>query len=151
MCRRTWKPSLRDAFQRPPRLRPGLGRPRIRPRRRLRLRPATAAGTDEEPRPGSVRRHGKPPEAGFGAEWIARSLTAQTGGLRPERGLFRHPAPGATVEQDVWVRYGFTGTGMRIFPTQDRWAVPLTDKLSCTRDRQPPTGIRNAFRQEAFA
>ncbi len=37
-----------------------------------------------------------PAEAGFGAEWSAHSLTVQTGGLQPERGLFWHPAPGTT-------------------------------------------------------
>ncbi|TXR99666.1 class A beta-lactamase-related serine hydrolase [Streptomyces sp. col6] len=92
-----------------------------------------------------------PAEAGFGAEWSAHSLTVQTGGLQPERGLFWHPAPGTTDEQDVWVHYGFTGTGMWISPTQDRWAVLLTNKLYYTRDRQPLTDVRNSFRQLAFA
>ncbi|MEV0689480.1 serine hydrolase domain-containing protein [Streptomyces sp. NPDC050388] len=92
-----------------------------------------------------------PGEAGFGAEWCTYSLTVQTGGLQPERGLFWHPAPGTTDEEDVWVHYGFTGTGMWVSPTQDRWAVLLTNKLYYTRDRQPLTDIRNAFRQEAFA
>ncbi|WP_406132831.1 serine hydrolase domain-containing protein [Streptomyces zaomyceticus] len=91
-----------------------------------------------------------PTEAGFGAEWSAHSLTVQTGGLQPERGLFWHPAPGTTDEQDVWVHYGFTGTGMWISPTQDRWAVLLTNKLYYTRDRQPLTEVRNAFRELAF-
>ncbi|MDX2293016.1 MULTISPECIES: serine hydrolase domain-containing protein [Streptomyces] len=91
-----------------------------------------------------------PAGAGFGAEWSAHSLTAQTGGLQPERGLFWHPAPGTTEEQDVWVHYGFTGTGMWISPTQDRWAVLLTNKLYYTRDRQPLTDVRNAFRELAF-
>lgn len=75
----------------------------------------------------------------------------QTGGLHPERGLFWHLAPGTTDEQDSWVHYGFTGTGMWISPTQDRGAVLLTNKLYCTRGRQPLTDVRNAFRQEAFA
>ncbi|MFE4058723.1 serine hydrolase domain-containing protein [Streptomyces sp. NPDC059096] len=92
-----------------------------------------------------------PAEAGFGAEWSAHSLTVQTRGLQPERGLFWHTAPGTTDEQDVWVHYGFTGTGMWISPAQDRWAVLLTNKLYYTRDRQPLTDVRNAFRQEAFA
>ncbi|WP_411109549.1 serine hydrolase domain-containing protein [Streptomyces sp. c-19] len=92
-----------------------------------------------------------PTEAGFGAEWSAHSLTVQTGGLQPERGLFWHPAPGTTDEQDVWVHYGFTGTGMWLSPTQDRWAVLLTNKLYYTRDRQPLTDVRNAFRELAFA
>ncbi|AJF67744.1 serine hydrolase domain-containing protein [Streptomyces vietnamensis] len=91
-----------------------------------------------------------PAEAGFGAEWTTHSLTVQTGGLQPERGLFWHPAPGTTDEQDVWVHYGFTGTGMWISPAQDRWAVLLTNKLYYTRDRQPLTDIRNTFRELAF-
>ncbi|MFG2114390.1 serine hydrolase domain-containing protein [Streptomyces sp. NPDC048718] len=90
-------------------------------------------------------------EAGFGADWTAHSLTVQTGGLQPERGLFWHPAPGTTGEQDVWVHYGFTGTGMWISPTQDRWAVLLTNKLYYTRDRQPLTDVRNTFRGLAFS
>ncbi|MET7344609.1 serine hydrolase domain-containing protein [Streptomyces sp. NPDC005547] len=89
--------------------------------------------------------------AGFGARWTAHSLTVQTGGLRPERGLFWHPAPGTNDEQDVWVHYGFTGTGMWISPTQNRWAVLLTNKLFYTRDRQPLTDVRDSFRQFAFA
>ncbi|MGW3488742.1 serine hydrolase domain-containing protein [Streptomyces sp. NPDC001054] len=88
-------------------------------------------------------------EAGFGAEWTAHSLTVQTGGLQPERGLFWHPAPGTTPDQDIWVHYGFTGTGMWISPTQDRWAVLLTNKLYYTRERQPLAGVRNAFRELA--
>ncbi|MFC9733177.1 serine hydrolase domain-containing protein [Streptomyces roseolus] len=91
-----------------------------------------------------------PTQAGFGAEWTAHSLTVQTGGLQPERGLFWHPASGTTAEQDVWVHYGFTGTGMWISPAQERWAVLLTNKLYYTRDRQPLTDVRNAFRELAF-
>lgn len=89
-------------------------------------------------------------EAGFGGQWTAHSLRIHTGGLQPERGLFWHPAPGTTDEQDVWVHYGFTGTGMWISPEQDRWAVLLTNKIYYTRDRQPLTDIRNAFRELAF-
>ncbi|PJN32198.1 serine hydrolase [Streptomyces sp. CB02959] len=92
-----------------------------------------------------------PAAAGFRAEWTAQSLTVQTGDLQPVRGLFWHPAPGTTVEEDVWVHYGFTGTGMWISPTRDRWAVLLTNKLYYTRDRQPLTEIRNSFRELAFA
>ncbi|MFE5082869.1 serine hydrolase domain-containing protein [Streptomyces mirabilis] len=92
-----------------------------------------------------------PAQAGFGAEWTAYSLTVQTGGLEPARGLFWHPAPGTTGEKDVWVHYGFTGTGMWISPVQDRWAVLLTNKLYYTRDRQPLTDVRNTFRQLAFS
>lgn len=46
--------------------------------------------------------------AGFGAEWITCSLAIQTGDLQPARGLFWHPAPGTTAEEDVWVHYGLT-------------------------------------------
>lgn len=34
-----------------------------------------------------------PARAGFGPEWTTNSLTVQTSGLQPERGLFWHPAP----------------------------------------------------------
>ncbi|WP_406727072.1 serine hydrolase domain-containing protein [Streptomyces sp. GD-15H] len=88
---------------------------------------------------------------GFGTEWTTCSLALQTGELQPARGLFWHPAPGATAEQDVWVHYGFTGTGMWISPAQGRWAALLTNKLYYTRDRQPLTEVRNAFRELAFS
>lgn len=97
-----------------------------------------------------ARPHHGPGEAGFGAEWSAHSLATQTDGLQPECGLFWHPAFDTTDKQDVWAHYGFTGTGMWIFPAQDRWAVLPTNKLYYTRDRQPLTDVRNAFRQEAF-
>ncbi|MGV9319734.1 serine hydrolase domain-containing protein [Streptomyces sp. NPDC003660] len=90
------------------------------------------------------------PTGGFGAEWTTRSLTIQTGTLQPARGLFWHPAPGTTAEQDVWVHYGFTGTGMWISPSKARWAVLLTNKLYYTRDRAPLTDVRNTFRELAF-
>ncbi|MFQ6141692.1 serine hydrolase domain-containing protein [Streptomyces seoulensis] len=89
--------------------------------------------------------------AGFGSEWITRSLTVQTGQLRPTRGLFWHPAPGTTTEEDVWAHYGFTGTGMWISSAEGRWAVLMTNKLYYTRDRAPLTDIRNTFRGLAFA
>jgi CubicO group peptidase (beta-lactamase class C family) len=92
-----------------------------------------------------------PNQAGFGAEWTAYSLTVHTNGLKPARGLFWHPAPGTSDEQDVWVHYGFTGTGMWISPTQERWGVLLTNKLYYTRDRRSLTDVRNAFRQLAFS
>ncbi|GAB7036069.1 serine hydrolase domain-containing protein [Streptomyces sp. NPDC021749] len=92
-----------------------------------------------------------PTAAGFGSEWTAYSLTMQTNGLEPARGLFWHPAPGTNDERDVWVHYGFTGTGMWISPANDRWAVLLTNKLYYTRDRQPLTDIRDTFRELAFA
>ncbi|MFI9390936.1 serine hydrolase domain-containing protein [Streptomyces bauhiniae] len=82
--------------------------------------------------------------------WTANSLTVQTGTLEPARGLFWHPAPGTAPGEDVWVHYGFTGTGMWLAPRQQRWAVLLTNKLYYTRDRQPLTEIRNAFRGLAF-
>ncbi|GHF17451.1 relaxase/mobilization nuclease domain-containing protein [Streptomyces griseoluteus] len=88
--------------------------------------------------------------AGFTTAWTACSLTIQTGGLQPARGLFWHPAPGTSVEEDVWVHYGFTGTGMWISPARGRWAVLLTNKLYYTRDRAPLTDVRNAFRALAF-
>ncbi|MFD6421345.1 serine hydrolase domain-containing protein [Streptomyces sp. NPDC060198] len=92
-----------------------------------------------------------PGEVGFGADWSANSLTVQTESSQPERGLFWHPAPGTTDGQDIWIHYGFTGTGMWIAPTQDRWAGMLTNKLYYTRDRQPLTDVRNTFRRLAFA
>ncbi|MFD7885288.1 serine hydrolase domain-containing protein [Streptomyces bauhiniae] len=88
--------------------------------------------------------------AGFGSTWTVKSLTVQTGSLAPLRGLFWHPAPGTTSTDGVWVHYGFTGTGMWISPHQGRWAVLLTNKLYYTRDRQPLTDVRNAFRELAF-
>ncbi|MFC8998557.1 serine hydrolase domain-containing protein [Streptomyces rochei] len=88
--------------------------------------------------------------AGFGSEWITCSLAIQTGELQPARGLFWHPAPGTTTDEDVWVHYGFTGTGMWICPANDRWAVLLTNKLYYTRDRGPLTEVRNTFRELAF-
>ncbi|MEI5099408.1 serine hydrolase domain-containing protein [Streptomyces sp. PmtG] len=100
---------------------------------RYMLDPATASG-----------------RAGFGPAWTAESLTVQTGDLEPVRGLFWHPAPGSAPANDIWVHYGFTGTGMWISPGQQRWAVLLTNKLYYTRDRQPLTDVRNAFRGLAF-
>ncbi|MFC4327624.1 serine hydrolase domain-containing protein [Streptomyces andamanensis] len=89
--------------------------------------------------------------AGFGPDWTRQSLTVQTGTLKPVRGLFWHPAPGTHPAEDIWVHYGFTGTGMWISPHQGRWAVLLTNKLYYTRDRQPLTDVRNTFRALAFA
>jgi CubicO group peptidase (beta-lactamase class C family) len=67
------------------------------------------------------------------------------------RGLFWHPASGTAEEQDVWVHYGFTGTGIWISPRLQRWAVLLTNKLYYTRDHQPLTDVRNSFRELAFS
>ncbi|MFF6874673.1 serine hydrolase domain-containing protein [Streptomyces sp. NPDC012474] len=91
-----------------------------------------------------------PGRAGFGLSWTSESLTIQTGALQPARGLFWHPAPGSDPADDIWVHYGFTGTGMWISPTKDRWAVLLTNKLYYTRDRGPLTDVRNAFRELAL-
>ncbi|MFJ4002603.1 serine hydrolase domain-containing protein [Streptomyces sp. NPDC090023] len=89
-------------------------------------------------------------QAGFATAWTNESLTVQTGTLEPARGLFWHPAPGTVSTEGIWVHYGFTGTGMWISSQQQRWAVLLTNKLYYTRDRQPLTEIRNAFRSLAF-
>ncbi|MFE2240055.1 serine hydrolase domain-containing protein [Streptomyces virginiae] len=91
-----------------------------------------------------------PTQAAFGPTWIKDSLRLHTGDLTPARGLFWHPAPGTDPAEDIWVHYGFTGTGMWISPTQARWAVLLTNKLRLNRDREPLTAVRNAFRATAF-
>ncbi|MGM0347244.1 serine hydrolase domain-containing protein [Streptomyces sp. Adlamb9] len=88
---------------------------------------------------------------GFGPDWIRESLRIHTGELTPVRGLFWHPAPGTTPEaDDVWVHYGFTGTGMWVSPAKGRWATLLTNKLYFTRDREPLAHVRNEFRALAF-
>ncbi|KOV19182.1 serine hydrolase domain-containing protein [Streptomyces sp. XY152] len=92
-----------------------------------------------------------PAQTAFGQSWITDSLRVRTGLLTPARGLFWHPAPGTKLHEDVWVHYGFTGTGMWISPTQRRWAILLTNKLYFTRDREPLTRVRNTFRAAAFA
>ncbi|MFJ3924509.1 serine hydrolase domain-containing protein [Streptomyces sp. NPDC090022] len=91
-----------------------------------------------------------PTQAAFGPTWTADSLRIHTGTLTPARGLFWHPAPGTDPSEDVWVHYGFTGTGMWISPAQDSWAVLLTNKLRFNRDREPLTEIRNAFHAAAL-
>ncbi|MFD8427793.1 serine hydrolase domain-containing protein [Streptomyces coelicoflavus] len=91
-----------------------------------------------------------PVEAGFGADWTTHSLAIRTGQLQPARGLFWHPAPATSDDEDIWVHYGFTGTGMWLSPAKNQWAVLLTNKLYYTRDRQPLTDIRNRFRELAF-
>ncbi|MGW7368428.1 serine hydrolase domain-containing protein [Streptomyces sp. NPDC054841] len=89
---------------------------------------------------------------GFGASWTSESLRIQTNGLAPARGLFWHPATDDTPQSDdVWVHYGFTGTGMWVSPSSARWAVLLTNKLYYTRDREPLTSIRNTFCSAAFS
>lgn len=101
---------------------------------RYMLVPATAAGS----------------AGGFGPGWTAQSLTIQAGVLEPARGPFWHPASGTSDAEDVWVHYGFTGTGMWISPTANRWAVLLTNKLHYTRDRRPLINIRHTFRELIF-
>ncbi|WP_405845739.1 serine hydrolase domain-containing protein [Streptomyces sp. NBC_01518] len=89
---------------------------------------------------------------GFGSDWVKESLQIRTKTMSPPRGLFWHPAPGTAHEtEDIWVHYGFTGTGMWVSPANNRWAVLLTNKLYYTRDREPLTRVRNAFRSLAFA
>ncbi|MFE0192479.1 serine hydrolase domain-containing protein [Streptomyces sp. NPDC058989] len=92
-----------------------------------------------------------PERAGFGPDWVTESLQIHTGEMTPARGLFWHPAPGTAPATDgIWVHYGFTGTGMWIAPTKSRWAILLTNKLYYSRDREPLTAVRNAFRAAAF-
>jgi CubicO group peptidase (beta-lactamase class C family) len=89
---------------------------------------------------------------GFGPDWVKESLQIHTKALTPPRGLFWHPAPGTAHETEgTWVHYGFTGTGMWISPPKSRWAVLLTNKLYYTRDREPLTRVRSAFRSLALA
>ncbi|MGH3867014.1 MAG: serine hydrolase domain-containing protein [Pseudonocardiaceae bacterium] len=87
----------------------------------------------------------------FGSGWVAESLQPHTGHLEPVRGLFWLPAPGTDPADDIYVHYGFTGTGMWISPKQRRWAVLLTNKLYFSREHQPLTDIRNTFRELVFA
>lgn len=55
---------------------------------------------------------------GIAHDFSTHSVTVRTGNLQPERGLFWHPAPSTTDDQDVRVHHGFAGTGMRISPTE---------------------------------
>lgn len=72
--------------------------------------------------------------------------------MTPPCGLFWHPAPVTAHEtEDIWVHYGFTGTGMWISPVKNCWAVLLTNKIYYTRDRGPLTLIRDRFRSLAFS
>lgn len=89
--------------------------------------------------------------AAFGTAWVSESLQVQTGDLEPARGLFWLPAPGVDPANDIYLHYGFTGTGMWISRKEQRWAVLLTNKLYYSRDRQPLAQIRNAFRELVFA
>jgi len=88
---------------------------------------------------------------GFGAGWTEESLAVHTGSLQPARGLFWYPAPGTEPAEQIWVHYGFTGTGMWLSPKLGTWAVLLTNKVYFTRDREPLTGIRNRFRELVFS
>ncbi|MBL1092957.1 MULTISPECIES: serine hydrolase domain-containing protein [Streptomyces] len=89
---------------------------------------------------------------GFGTDWIKESLQIQTGHLSPQRGLFWHPAAETNpATDDIWVHYGFTGTGMWLSPSKNRWAILLTNKLYFTRDREPLAIVRNSFRFLAFS
>jgi CubicO group peptidase (beta-lactamase class C family) len=78
---------------------------------------------------------------------VEESLQIQTRGLEPARGLFWLPAPGTDPEEKAFVHYGFTGTAMWVNRDRGRWAALLTNKLYFSRERQPLTGIRNAFRE----
>ncbi|WP_327688165.1 serine hydrolase domain-containing protein [Streptomyces tubercidicus] len=91
-----------------------------------------------------------PAAPGFGPNWVEESLSVQTGTLEPVRGLFWHPAPGTDPANRSYVHYGFTGTSMWISPKRGTWAVLMTNKLYYTRDREPLTRIRNAFRELVF-
>ncbi|PZG19495.1 serine hydrolase [Nonomuraea aridisoli] len=84
---------------------------------------------------------------GHGDAWITESLQIHTGDLTPRRGLFWYPSRDSG---DVFVHYGFTGTGLWVSPKRARWAVLLTNKLYHSRDRQPLMTIRHAFRALAF-
>ena len=98
------------------------------------LNPAAGAGT-----------------VGFSQRWIAESLRLHTGDLDPARGLFWVPSPKTvTGEADVWLHYGFTGTGMWVSPSHGRWAVLLTNKVYYSRDRGPMAAVRNEFRRLVF-
>lgn len=88
--------------------------------------------------------------AGFGSRWIRESLRLHTGDLQPERGLFWHPASQTRAQDDIWVHYGFTGTGMWVSPARGRWALLLTNKVYYSRDRGPMADVRNGFRRLVF-
>ncbi len=62
-----------------------------------------------------------------------------------------YPAPRSDPSEDVWVHYGFTGTGMWVSPQQGTWAVLLTNKLYYTRDREPLASVRNHLREALFS
>lgn len=78
-----------------------------------------------------------PHPPGFGPSWVAESLQLHTGELQPVRSLFWLPAPGTDPLDDIYVHYGFTGTGMWISPKQQRWAVLLTTSSTTTANASP--------------
>ncbi|GGS01331.1 hypothetical protein Snoj_71860 [Streptomyces nojiriensis] len=78
-----------------------------------------------------------PTRAAFGPTWIKDSLRIHTGELSPARGLFWHPAPGTGPAQDIWVHYGFTGTGMWVSRAQGRRAALLTNSSATTATASP--------------
>lgn len=80
-----------------------------------------------------------PDAPGFGPAWVAESLQPHTGDLEPVRGLFWLLAPGTDPADDIYVHYGFTGTGMWISPKQRRWAVLLTNMPEWAL--RPPTSV----------
>ncbi|MEZ0111418.1 CubicO group peptidase (beta-lactamase class C family) [Catenulispora sp. EB89] len=89
---------------------------------------------------------------GFGPRWTRESLRLHTGTLDPARGLFWQPSPKtATGEEDVWLHYGFTGTGMWVSRERQRWAVLLTNKVFYSRDRGTIAEVRNEFRRLVFS
>ncbi|MEY9854955.1 CubicO group peptidase (beta-lactamase class C family) [Catenulispora sp. GAS73] len=89
---------------------------------------------------------------GFGRRWIRESLRLHTAALDPARGLFWQPSPKTvTGEEDIWLHYGFTGTGMWVSQERERWAVLLTNKVYYSRDRGPIAEVRNEFRRLVFS
>lgn len=94
-------------------------------------------------------RAGRRTQAEHGA-YVLKVAMVHTGDLEIVRGLFWHPASGTDPAEGAYVHYGFTGTGMWINPTQDRWAVLLANELYYTRDRGPLADVRNTFRALAL-
>ncbi|MEU4576069.1 serine hydrolase domain-containing protein [Nonomuraea sp. NPDC023979] len=87
---------------------------------------------------------------GFGESWVAESLRIQTGNLSPSRGLFWHLVPDTGSRKDIYVHHGFTGTSMWLSPSQERWAVLLTNKIYFTRSSESMIAIRKAYRRLVF-
>lgn len=90
---------------------------------------------------------------GFGASWVAESLRVQTGFLSPARGLFWQliscGVPRDDID-DVYAHYGFTGTGMWLSRSQNRWAVLLTNRLYYSSAPARMLAIRQSFRKAVF-